>query len=91
MLGRLSCSMIPHAHPSAAGPRGLAPSALTGCRSCDLHPLSARPTAYHRGVSESKVCSKCGQREPGPGGVLCPECKAAIEAALARVYASMGG
>ncbi len=33
------------------------------------------------------MCSKCGARESGPGGVLCPECKAAIEATLSRVYA----
>gem|GEM_PF-4658665 len=37
------------------------------------------------------MCSKCGIRESGPGGVLCPECKAAIETELERVYAGHGG
>ena len=27
------------------------------------------------------TCSKCGTAEPGPGGILCPSCKTAIESA----------
>jgi hypothetical protein len=32
---------------------------------------------------EDALCAKCGERPPGPGGVLCPDCKQAIED---RVY-----
>jgi hypothetical protein len=27
---------------------------------------------------EEKTCSRCGQHPPGPGGVLCPACKASL-------------
>jgi hypothetical protein len=29
----------------------------------------------------SKTCSKCGEAEAGPGGVLCEECRLALESA----------
>jgi hypothetical protein len=32
---------------------------------------------------EGALCAKCGERPPGPGGILCDECKQAIED---RVY-----
>jgi hypothetical protein len=32
---------------------------------------------------EGAICAKCGERPPGPGGILCPQCKQAIED---RVY-----
>ena len=31
-----------------------------------------------------KTCSKCGEAEGGPGGILCGPCRQAIEAA--RLY-----
>lgn len=31
--------------------------------------------------SPAKPCAKCGTAEPGPGGILCPPCKEAIESA----------
>jgi hypothetical protein len=31
------------------------------------------------------LCAKCGASPVGPGGIVCPECKAAIEARLRRV------
>jgi hypothetical protein len=30
-----------------------------------------------------QLCRKCGEKPVGPGGVICPECRTAIEA---RVY-----
>lgn len=33
----------------------------------------------------ARLCGKCGQNEPGPGGILCPGCRAVIEA---RMYPS---
>jgi hypothetical protein len=30
-------------------------------------------------------CQKCGEKPVGPGGVICPDCKVAIEA---RIYPS---
>ena len=32
---------------------------------------------------EGARCAKCGDRLPGPGGILCPECHQVIES---RVY-----
>lgn len=32
-----------------------------------------------------RLCAKCRENEPGPGGILCPGCKTAIEA---RIYSS---
>ncbi len=32
---------------------------------------------------EDARCAKCGEHPPGPGGILCPQCKTAIEA---RIY-----
>jgi len=32
---------------------------------------------------EGARCANCGERPPGPGGILCPPCKQAIEH---RVY-----
>ena len=26
------------------------------------------------------VCARCGEHPPGPGGIICPRCRAAIEA-----------
>lgn len=33
----------------------------------------------------AKLCLKCGENEPGPGGIICPSCKTAIET---RIYPS---
>lgn len=30
-----------------------------------------------------RMCSKCGENPVGPGGIICPDCRTAIEA---RVY-----
>lgn len=30
-------------------------------------------------MSEPRICVKCEERETGPGGMLCPECRQAIE------------
>ena len=32
-----------------------------------------------------RLCQKCGKNPAGPGGILCPECKIAIET---RMYPS---
>lgn len=29
---------------------------------------------------EPKTCAKCQQAEAGPGGILCPPCKTALDA-----------
>lgn len=29
------------------------------------------------------TCSKCGENNAGPGGILCPDCKAELEARVA--------
>jgi hypothetical protein len=34
---------------------------------------------------EGALCGKCSERPPGPGGILCPECKKTVEA---RIYPS---
>jgi hypothetical protein len=31
-------------------------------------------------TAEAPTCSKCGENPPGPGGILCPDCLAAIAA-----------
>ena len=32
----------------------------------------------------TRNCGKCDERPPGPGGVLCPECRELIERQLAN-------
>lgn len=32
-----------------------------------------------------RLCRKCGENPVGPGGIICPDCKTAIEA---RIYPS---
>jgi len=35
--------------------------------------------AAHVGGAKVLRCGVCGENEPGPGGVLCPECKTSLE------------
>ncbi|WP_414945579.1 hypothetical protein [Amycolatopsis sp. cmx-11-32] len=36
--------------------------------------------------SEPKKCAKCQNRDPGPGGVLCPTCLTEIQNMLADYW-----
>lgn len=39
---------------------------------------------------QPKQCSKCGKKDAGPGGVLCPGCKTAIEAQVQNPWNKAG-
>jgi hypothetical protein len=41
------------------------------------------PPAYHPGLEQPRMCSKCAQRLAGAGGILlCPECKDSLQRLL---------
>lgn len=45
-----------------------------------LKRLSGNMPSYDPSVSdEPKQCVRCQQRPTGPGGIICPECRAEIE------------
>jgi hypothetical protein len=37
------------------------------------------------GEQPVRLCLKCGENPPGPGGIICPDCKTAIKT---RIYPS---
>lgn len=44
-------------------------------------PATSAPVTASVNMTWAQTCAKCGSAPPGPGGILCPHCKAAIEAA----------
>jgi tRNA(Ile2) C34 agmatinyltransferase TiaS len=37
------------------------------------------------------LCQKCGEQPAGPGGIICPDCKVAIETANVELIARPAG
>lgn len=53
------------------------------CETChDVHPVkeheACRDGRREPAPQQAKVCGKCGEAAPGPGGILCPPCKEKI-------------
>lgn len=72
---------------TTAKTRPLPSSARVGVAAVSgLMTLTGSSAVVMRGAAVTeRLCLKCGENEPGLGGILCPGCKTAIET---RIYPS---